>query len=48
MTEIFLKVLNLSIGAVPIMAALLALRFLFKKVVVIIILYYNNIYRREI
>ena len=33
MTEIFLKVLNLSIGAVPIMAALLALRFLFKKVV---------------
>lgn len=33
MTEIFLKVLNLSIGAVPIMAVLLALRFLFKKVV---------------
>lgn len=33
MTEIFLKVLNLSIGAVPIMAALLVLRFLFKKVV---------------
>ena len=33
MTEIFLKVLNLSIGAVPIMAALLVLRFLFKKAV---------------
>ncbi len=33
MTELFLKILNLSIGAVPLMAVLLVLRLLFKKAV---------------
>ncbi len=31
--ELFLKVLNLSIGAVPLMAVILLLRFIFKKIV---------------
>ena len=31
--DLFIKILNLSIGAVPIMAALLILRLLFKKAV---------------
>ncbi|MBQ6801589.1 MAG: hypothetical protein IJP05_00810, partial [Oscillospiraceae bacterium] len=32
-TELFIKILNLSIGAVPIMAVLLALRLIFKNAV---------------